>query len=75
MSNESSLLQKFHFSIKVAWAWTYFSGAVFAEFFQLSFFSCNMTETGQISLTDCVSFPSYSVKCISSVMLRHLMTS
>ena len=28
-----------------------------------------------MSLADCVYFPSYSVKCISYFMLRHLMTS
>ena len=36
---------------------------------------CNMIYTGQVSLTDCVYFPSCSVKCISFFMLRHLMTS
>ena len=29
----------------------------------------------QISLTDCVYFPSYSVKCFSYFMLGHLMKS
>ena len=29
----------------------------------------------QISLTDCVYFPNYSVKCISCFMPGHLMTS
>ena len=34
-----------------------------------------MTETGQVSLADCVYSPSYSVKCISRFMLMHLITS
>ena len=34
-----------------------------------------MTYSGQISLTDCVYFLSYSVKCIPCYMLRHLMAS
>ena len=34
-----------------------------------------MPQTDHISLTDCVYFPSYVVKCIFCFMLRHLMTS
>ena len=32
-------------------------------------------KTSQISLRDCVYFPSYSVKCVSYFMLTHLMWS
>ena len=39
------------------------------------FFFCNITQTYQISLSDCIYFPSYSVKCVSCFILRHFMTS
>ena len=32
-----------------------------------------MTQTGQISLTDCIYFQSYSVKRISCLMLSDVM--
>ena len=34
-----------------------------------------MTRTTQISLTDCVYIPSYSLKCISCFRLRHVVDS
>ena len=34
-----------------------------------------MWQTGQISLTEHVYLPSYSVKCFSDFMLKHFMTS
>ena len=37
--------------------------------------SCNNKITDQISIPYYVTFQSCSVKCISSFMLRHLMTS
>ena len=43
--------------------------------FLIFFFLCIMTSTGQISLTGCVYFPSYSVKFVLCFMLIHLMTS
>ena len=39
------------------------------ENFLINPFFCNMTETGQI---DCVYLQTYSVKCLSCFMLRHL---
>ena len=47
----------------------------FCRIFWWNAFLCNMTWTGQISLTDCIYFPSYLVKYISCFMLRRLMTS
>ena len=44
------------------------------KFFDKNFFYY-ITETGQISLTDYVNFPSHSVKCVFCFMLRHLMAS
>ena len=41
----------------------------------IKFVSFVIQQTGRISLTDCVYFPSYSVKYIPCFMLRHLMTS
>ena len=38
-------------------------------------FFCNITKNGQISLPDCVYFPSHSRKCISCFMLRQMMIS
>ena len=37
----------------------------FLQNFLIKFFFGNITKTGQIALTDCVYFRSYSVKCIS----------
>ena len=39
------------------------------------FFLWNITQTSQVSLPDCVYFPSYSLKCFSCFMLTYLMTS
>ena len=51
---------------------TSFQSTVFVEFFH-KIILFGICQTGPISLTDCVYFPSYSVKCISCFMLRHLM--
>ena len=45
----------------------------FWEIFWIVFF-LNLPQTDQISLTDCIYFASYLVKCISCFMVRHLMT-
>ena len=47
----------------------------FPQNFMIKKLSCNVIQTGQIFLPGCICFPSYSVKCISCFMLRHLMTS
>ena len=47
----------------------------FFQNFLVIFFFCNMTQTGQISSTDCVYFPSHSVEYFSCFMLRPLMMS
>ena len=48
--------------------------AVVLEFFHKIFsFVYNMIQTGEISLTDFVYFPSYPVKSISCFVLGHLM--
>ena len=44
------------------------------NFFDMKF-SFVVWQTGQISLTDCVYFWSYSVKCVSCFRLRHLIIS
>ena len=36
---------------------------------------CNIKQIGQISLPDCIYFPSCSLICVSCFMLRHFMTS
>ena len=51
-----------------------FQATIFIWFFYKTFFF-NVTSTGQISLPDCVCFPSYSIKCVSCFMHRHLMIS
>ena len=81
-SNISSLIQKFHFPIEVVYNYfqtqrslaLVFRPQILQNFF-MKFFFCNMTWPSRVSLTDCVYFQSYSVKCISCFMLRHLMTS
>ena len=50
-----------------------FQVTYFIEFFD-NFFFCDITWTDQISLINCVYFSSYSVKCVSCFMLRHLIT-
>ena len=52
---------------------TRFQAAILVEVFD-KIFSFIILHTGQISLTDCIYFPSYSVKCIC-FMLRHFMVS
>ena len=47
-----------------------------SQFFYNFFIKCFFfVKFFQISLTDCVYFPSYSVKCISFFTFRHLMKS
>ena len=47
----------------------------FSHNFLMTFFFCNITQAGQISLPGCVYFPNYSVKCNLCFMLGYLMTS
>ena len=49
--------------------------ANFCRIFLWKFSFCNITQTGQISIPECVYIPSYSVECIFSFMLGHLRTS
>ena len=47
----------------------------FSHNFLIKILFCNITQTDQILLSDCVYFPSYSVKWVSFFMLGHFMTS
>ena len=49
--------------------------ANFCRIFLWKFSFCNITQTGQISIPECVYIPSYSAECIFSFMLGHLRTS
>ena len=40
---------------------TSFQTTFFIEFFDKKYIFCNITSTGQISLPDCIYFPSYSI--------------
>ena len=72
LASLDSFLWRILWNLNRAWN---FSRPHFSYNFLIKKLFCNVTYTGQISLPDCVYFPSYSIKCVSCFMFRHLMTS
>ena len=62
-------------SLKIKRDLKLFSRPHLLQNFLIKFFFCHVTQIGQVSLLDCVYFPSYLVKSIPRFMLSHLMTS